>query len=473
MSRSTAVPRRAVPAAIVSAGLFAVVLPASAGADVARLVVPKGGETSAPTDASVSVTAPDGARRTLGPFRLPQRPGSMVASPDGSRLLVAPEALGEGTLHVLPTAGGPPVPLRLPAGVTIAEVSASGGWAVDGSSVLFGDALRDTDGETTTRRLSWTAVRCDTTSGACAELPTPAGSAPGGLATGFPGGSIASSSLPSVLPRSLLFTDTGQSSKSDDGTDDALTGWLRPSSVGGRRVLADLRRPVESTTRIVATGNRVVGRSSTRLGDGVPYAVSVVGGPSGALVVRATLRTRTQRRDGRFRVLARIAGPRLLTVAPDGRSRRGPLPVVPLGAADRRRAGLDRREALRFVPALGRPAGWLGFAGTIDGEGSTSSTALATMDDRGRARAVLVGGRLSTGEELLRFVPAAAGRRVIAPDVDLVGLERSTDTAVVTVRWYRSERELTTLERMRIATLRVPLAGGRPTVVAGTVDAAW
>lgn len=56
------------------------------------------------------------------------------------------------------------------------------------------------------------------------------------------------------------------------------------------------------------------------------------------------------------------------------------------------------------------------------------------------------------------------------PDLQLVGHERATNSAIVRVRWQTGGTSRGEGPR---AFLRVPLDGGPPTPIPGTVEAAW
>jgi hypothetical protein len=142
---------------------------------------------------------------------------------------------------------------------------------------------------------------------------------------------------------------------------------------------------------------------------------------------------------------------------------------------------------LPFTPLFDRADGsWLGVAGdpTLHLEGDddptggssaneADSVVLATLDASGAARAVRVGTREATAETLLRSVPGA-GPVGLTDELEVLGYERATRTAVVRVRWQVRTARRQVTGSFRSTVLRVPLDGtGRPTVLTGGVQAAW
>lgn len=418
----------------------------------------------------IVVTPTSGPSRALGPFMTAGVPGGLLASPDGGHLLVLPydDGNGGGVPVVVPVAGGPAMPLRLPAGTELARPFSQATWSPDGDEIVVGDVIRTSPepddggapaGEDHTP-LSGAALRCPVATLVCTALPGPAGSA-----VGFPGGVLVSSSPYSVLPVDYLLTGIG---------DEPHPDWATPSSAWGRLLLGVHRDVRESVTHAEAGGSRVVGRFAGRAADGVPCTLGLTGGASGALALRCTITTQLRTRDRRVRLTARVSGPRLLTVSADGTGRTGPVPRVRVARRDLRGsdgAALHGPQWLRVVPALGRPeGGWIGF-GVRDLTDVHRHEALATMTADGRARVVRIGGRAATAatlvESVSRLRPLESASRL-----DLVGYERGTRSAILTVRWVAQRRGRPGSNRT--TTLRVPLeGGGRPRVVTAGADAAW
>jgi hypothetical protein len=449
----------AVPLAV--AALLAVAAPATA--DVARMAVNEPNDPRQPSTVRITVTDGAGVERRFGPFATVDGPSGLVASPDGSHLLVLPsdDGNGEGRPYVVAAAGGPLVPLALPEDVAAAPPYSQLSWTPDGTEVIIGDAARSTprsdDPDETT--LTWTALRCPVATAICTELPGPAGSA-----VGVPGGALVSSSPFSLFPSEYLFAGI-----SDTPTPD----WVRPGGADGRLVRSLHGATRVSATHIEGAAPLTLGRFVGRAADGVPYTFGLTGGASGALALRYTLTTRVRHRaDGRIRLAQRGAGPRLLTVAPDGRARTGPVPRVRIARADLDGTARDRARGVArwpFVPRLGRSdGGWIGFA-FEDPASLAPDGVLATMGDDGRPRAVRVGGRAATARNLIEALPGAE-RFDSGSEFVVLGYERASRSAVVRVDWSSREGR----PRTRRVAVRVPLdGGGAPRVIPGGADAAW
>jgi hypothetical protein len=458
-SSSLLVGRRAVPLAV--AALLAGAAPAAA--DVARMAVVEPDDPRQPSTVRITVTDGAGADRQLGPFTTVDASSGLVASPDGRHLLVLPsdDGNGEGRPYVVAAAGGPLVALTLPENVAAAPPYSQLSWTPDGSEVIIGDAALSTPrpGDPDETTLTWTALRCPVATAVCTELPGPAGSA-----VGVPGGALVSSSPFSLFPPEYLFAGISDTPQPD---------WVRPGGANGRLV-RNLHGAIRvSVTHLEGAAPRTVGRFAGRAADGLPYTLGLTGGPSGALALRYTMTTGVRRRaDGRIRLTQRSSGPRLLTVAPDGQARTGPVPRVRIPRRDLDATVRDRVRGVPrwpFVPRLGRSdGGWIGFA-FEDPASLAPDGVLATMGDDGRPRAVRVGGRAATAKNLIDALPDLEpfGH---ASEFVVLGYERASRSAVVRVDWSSGEGR----PRTRRVAVRVPLdGGGAPRVVPGGADAAW
>lgn len=460
------------PLAVVVALLIA---PASAGADVASLAVVEDEELGKPATVRITTTAADGRSRALGPFLQPHAPSGLLAAPGGRHLLLLPNDQGQGdalaSVLALDDPAARPVPLAMPANVEIARPYSQLSWTPDGSEVVLGDVQRrvpkpgtdpDDDAEDQDD-VSWTAVRCPVATHVCTEIPGTPGSA-----VGVPGGALVSSSPLSLLPIEFVLGGLDEVRRPE---------WASPRTAYGRLLRSVANDPRVAETRIDGPAPRTVSRFAGPSSKGLPYAQGIVGGASGALVTRytATYRLRT-RGDGRVRLRASGSGPRLLTVAPDGTSRIGPVPRVRVARRDLSSIGRRRPrgpQRLSFIPGLGRPdGGWLGFADRKPDPPFLRGEVLAALGDDGRARVVRVGGRAAT---VARIVDGAPGLRpfVSYTDYELVGYEPATRSAVLHIEW-RERRPGSRRTRERDEAFRVPVDGtGRPTVVPAGAATAW
>lgn len=454
-------------------------------------VVPAGEEpkeTPAPQPSRVArvvLTAVDGSTRRLGPFRLPAPVDGVSASPDGRYLLLATSSQDEEDLsfdtYAVPTAGGTAQRLRLPEGSLPFSFSPPS-FTPDGAELLFSDVLT-IDPKADPKRVKPTDVtygsyRCALATGACTALP--AGS--GGAVVGFPGGMLTATSFFSGLSEQLkadLYVGNGL----------VTDKWVPRESRAADLLRQLLATPLRSTVVVQGTTPRTVSDTRRTPRDGVPLVLSALGGPSGALLTRVSLRMNLERRGGKVRSSAEGAASRLMTVRPDGTSTVGPVPRVTVSRTALRR--VDRRyaaarPALPFTPAVDRADGsWLGVAGDPalelegdDGRGGSSendaeAVVLAVLDASGTARAASVGGRPATAETLLRAVPRRGAIRSTGP-LEVLGYERATRTAVVRVRWRTGTQRRVEETTSRSVALRVPLDGsGRPTVLPGGIQTAW
>jgi hypothetical protein len=472
-----------VAATCAAALLIGVLQAGPAAADVARVTAAEPdassrplepGAPTQPTAVRVTTTTAAGDTRRLGPFPLEDAPSGLRASPDGRHLLLLPptDGNGDGTTYVLTLDGSAtatPRPLVTPTGVQVAPPYSQLSWTPDGSEVVVGDAARttprpgaDPDDEDA-EQLDWTSLRCPVTTLVCAETAGPRGSA-----VGVPGGAVVSSSYLSVLPTE--YTLRGLSDTPDPE-------WASPTSAFGRLIRSVNDEVRVSETRLDGTTSRTLGRFEGPASKGLPFTLGIVGGASGALLMRFTTTTRIETRKGRIRIRTRDTGPRLMTVAADGTTRTGPVPRVRVARRDLRRV-LSKLppgpQRLRFVPVLGRPdGGWLGFAADDPGPLDVDGQALATLGEDGRARVVRVRGRAATVLRILESVPGNGRVRAIV-GTRLVGYERASRSAVVRVDWEQRRPGRRGAGRRRDTTIRVPVDGtGRPGVVPGGADAAW
>lgn len=450
------------------------VLAGSAAADVATLTRSEDADLGKPVTVRVAVTAADGSTRRLGPFTLEDPPGGLLASPDGRRLLVLPQedGQGDGGTYVLTLDGSAPatpLPLTMPPDVQVAAPYSQLSWTPDGSEVVVGDAARttprpgaDPDDEDA-ELVEWTSLRCAAATRVCAETPGPRGSA-----VGVPGGALVSSSFLSVLPTD--YTLRGLSDTPDPE-------WASPASAFGRLIRSVNDDVRVSATHLESTTSRTVGRFEGPASKGLPFTFGIVGGASGALLMRYTTTTHLETRKGRIRLVTRDTGPRLMTVAADGTARTGPVPRVRIARRDLR--GVVARlpagpQRLRFVPVLGRSdGGWIGFAADDPEPLVARGAALALLGDDGRARVLRVGGRAATTRRILETAPGV-GPVTAVGETRLIGYERGRRSAVVRVAWRERRPGSRSRTRRREKALRVPVDGtGRPSVVPGGAATAW
>lgn len=470
--RRTAAPGRRTRAVLAAATIALAggalgAVPASAG--VARLVVEGNPYPRDAATVRIVTTDDGGTTRTLGPFRLDEAPGGILAAPDGRHAVLLPSDDDEATpVWIAPLDGRPPVRLALPPGVAAYEAFSQISWSEDGSEVVIGNALwadpaTEAAGAPAPRpdQIRTTALRCAVATATCVELP-----APGGYAVPLPGdGAVVGSSLLSLLPLDFLF---------EGASDEAQPDWESARSARGRLLTGVANDVRTSSFRIEGPEGTAARELDRRVGPasgGLPVASDAVSGPGGALLTRTTLRLRLQRRGGKVRLRPRETAPRFLAVAPDGRVTKRAVPELRLSRRDQRPINGPRGGVgtLRFRPAVGLPdGGWVGSG--VDRATGLNSYAPATMDAAGAARLLRTGGRTATPRALVAAAVGLPRRRFASSGpLEIVGYERATRRLLVRVLWGRSEDG-----DGRSAVLRVRLDGcGRPQVVRGGADTAW
>ncbi|WP_026911140.1 hypothetical protein [Patulibacter minatonensis] len=438
-----------------------------ASARVARLEVDGEAYDRGPTTVRITTADPSGAHRTLGPFRLADHPGGILAAPDGRHAALLPNSEYESHLWIAPLDGGAPVQLTMPTGVVTYGDLSRVGWSEDGRELVVGDAAWidpafDPDGAEEARpdQVRWTSLRCAVATGACAENP-----GPGGLAASIPGGVVVGSSALSLLPVEYLFEGVG---------DEPLPDWERATSERGRLLTGVAEDVRTSSTRIEGTAApRILDRQARPATQGLTLTRDAVSGPSGALLTRSTTRFRLDRRPGKVRLRGTTGGGRLVAVAPDGTVTRRAVPTMRVPRREQETvARILAREidTLAFRPAVGTPdRGWVGEG--VLGTAGLNGVAVAVMDPEGRARLVRVRGRIATPAALVaaaRGLPA--GRKQASGPLRVVGYERATRRAIVRVSYEAPDATGSS----RSVALRVRLDGrGRPVAVEGGADTAW
>jgi hypothetical protein len=383
---------------------------------------------------ATTLLRPDGTSRALDRVPGGSHPAGVKAltvSPDrrwvaqtvGTRLVLLPTDGGTAqTLWDPALRPGPAVPPWVGVGST------SAWWNATGTALTTGP-LRTASGTTAVRRCTVAPVACRTTA------------LPGALPVG-------------ALPdgRLLLANDHRALAAS---IDEAYTTWQNRSAAWVRRMRALLRRPRTTALRIEArpgAPGHVLWQRRRPASDGIVRFQALVptGAASGALLqwVRTRLVLRTRRDEGHLqaRVAAVDGGSGAWHVGSDGRLRA-------LGAS----------TLWRGTPVVALPdGGWLGYVNrTVRGQRVSRP---ARISPRGTAVELRVAGRPITPRDLHDALGRPAAERLPLPDPDrgtaedaevrVVGFEESTASTVVVYE-----------ERHALAVARIPLDGGRPSLV--------
>lgn len=461
--------------------------PTTATAGTARIaaVDTARGHEDGPARASIVVTTSDDGARTLGPYRFRHVPTELTSSPDGRYLVVGSDLLGRSSeITIVPTDGSGPFALRIEPRSLVVTSTSDFSWSADGSELIVGGA----DDQRAPRgrwRFRSAALRCPIATRVCTRIP---GSE--GLAAAIPGGVVTSTPLDDVLP-----------------SGSQLGGFVEPTTIDARparqsryerELLRELRTPERTRTTLVRTGanpptTTVLTTRKQRLARGTDAAISVLGSPSGALIVHDRHRVAVTRRGTKLRLRSRTQPRRWTVVAPDGtrRTRRMRTFLVPRADAPAYDWGRKLpRQRLGAVPSVGVAAGgWVGTVGFVRGAGP-GGYLLARIAPTGAAELMRTGGRPASARNLVR---TTLGRTPTPGEasLDVVGYEAATDAAIVTVDWSEGPPDASTApdgnldpdgvvesrgEPVRgTATVRVPLDGRTPpTVVSRTQEqAAW
>lgn len=416
-----AVPRARHLLAVVTLGVVAV--PAAAEADVLRI-------TQRGDHVSVTALGPVGPR-VLTQQHLPatDEPGLWSASPDGrhlafesySRTVVLSLSGGRSPITV---AAAPPraVPARL-------------WWLPDGSEYVVGPSKEPTSGRQVVRRC---------------PLPLGTPCTTQNLGTAAPIGTTSDGGL--------LVTDGDRDLGRFFREDDAQ--WRERPRAWASRVRRLLDRPRPQRVWVLAPDGRasrpLLGGRATPSHGLADLHVTAGDTTSGPLLTRQRgprLRLETRARRGRLQARVVVRPPRSGAVEQWRLEPGGRLVAVP------------RLRARRFVPSVPLADGsWLGerFVGTAKDLVRTRMVPALGRPD-GSGRDLTVGGQVVTPRRLYAALalppgdaPAPADPTLrLASSVLLVGLERSTRSAVVR---FTDRRE-------RDVVARVPLDGGAPTAL--------
>lgn len=381
-----------------------------------------------------TLLSPDGTSRVLG-----RVPGASHPA-DAKTLTVSPGrrwvAQTVGTrLILLPTDGRATLTLRdpvlrpwpaVPSWVGVGTTSTW--WNATGTALTTGP-LRTAAGTTAVRR-------CTVTPAVCRTTPLPGALPVGALPDGR-----------------LLLADEHRAL--DASVNEGYATWHDRSAAWVRRMRALLHRSRTTTLRIEAgpgASGRVLWQRRRPASNGIVRFQALVptGAASGALLqwVRTRLLLRTRRHDGRLqaRIAAVDGGSGAWRVAPDGRLR-----------------ALGSSTLWRSTPLVPLPdGGWLGLANrTVRGQRVSRP---ARISAAGRVDELRVAGRPLTPRDLHDALGRPAGERLPLPDPDfgtaedaevrILGFEEATASAVVVYE-----------ERHALGVARVPLDGGRPSLV--------
>lgn len=479
------VPRITLATLAVAAVLAAAGPPAIAAADTARIVKDGATRDTGPANATIVVTALDGTARTLGPYRFRHVPTDLTSSPDGRYLAVGSGLAGPTReITIVPTDGSGPFVLRVTPRPLVITSTSDFSWSADGSELIVGGA-EDQKAPLGRWRYRSAALRCPVATRICQRIPDSEG-----LAAAVPGGIVTSTPLDDVLP-----------SGSQWG------GYVQPTTIDARparqrrderQLLREVRTRSRTRTTVVSTvadppTTATVTTRTARLTAGVDAAVSVLGGPSGALIVHDRHRVTVTRRGAKLRLRTRTQARRWTIVAPDGTRRTRPMRVFLVPKADAPTHDWGQklpRQQVGAVPSVAVPTGgWLGTVGFVRGNGP-GGYVLARITPDGSARFMRAGGQLASARNLVRNVL----RRSPTPStasLDVVGYETATDAAIVTLNWSEGPPDESiapggSTDATGVvespgkhlggaATIRVPLDGRTaPTVVSRTTEqAAW
>lgn len=428
--RVTAVARRPpVSTVLVVVATLAVLgQPPIATADVARISVVDQPVIGGPVRATITITAPDGGTRTLGPHPFRHYPDALTASPDGRLLAVDSGRSDEQRqIVIVPTDGGSPFELRTKPRSLVVMSASDLSWSADGRDLVIGSV----DDRRSPRGHRWypaTALRCPIVTRVCREIPNN-----DGLAATVPGGFVTSTPLYDVLPFDSPFA----------GGAETVTIDARPArrSRAQQRLLRDVRTPYRTRTTLVSTAAeppaRTVSERTSRLVDGIDAAISVLGGPSGALIVHDHHRVSVTRRGTKLRLRSQESVRRWTTIAPDGTRRTRALPRlrIPKAHSTTRLWGrklIAQRAGVVPSTAIGT-GGWLGTVG-VPSRTDTGGLVLVRIAPSGTARFARSGGRPASASALVR---SALGRvpSVGSAVLEVIGYESATQAAIVTLSW--------------------------------------
>lgn len=472
-------PRSTGAALAAAAVLAAVGQPASATADTARIVTDDATRDTGPAHAAIVVTALDGATRTLGPYRFRHVPTDLKNSADGRYLAVGFDLAGRShEVTIVPTDGSGPFALRVtPPSLGITSTS-DFSWSADGSELIVGGA-EDQKAPLGRWRYRSAALRCPIATRICQRIPDGEG-----LAAAVPGGIVTSTPLDDVLPSGSQF----------GGFVEPTTIDVRPARQrrDERQLLREVRTRSRTRTTLVTTvvdppTTASVMARTARLTAGIDAAISVLGGPSGALIVHDRHRVSVTRRGTKLRLRSQTQARRWTVVAPDGTRRTQPMRVFLVPKADAPTYNWGQklpRQRLGAVPSAAiTTGGWLGTVGFVRGNGP-GGYLLARVTPTGRAELMRSGGRLVSARNLVRTVLHRAPTPSTA-SLDVVGFEAASDAAIVTLGWSEGAPDKSIAPEgvvasrgdhvNVVATVRVPLDGKTaPTVVSHTMEqAAW
>lgn len=459
-------------------------LPATAAAGTARIVTGDAPLTARPARASVVVTGSDGQARTLGPYRFRHVPTGLTSSPDGRYLVIGSDLEDQSReIVIVPTDGSGPFALRTVSRSLVVTSTSDFSWSADGSELIVG-GTEDHRSPRGRWRFRSAALRCSITTRVCLRIPDSEG-----LAAAIPGGIVTTTPLDDVLP-----------------SGSQLGGWVEPTTIDARparqsryerQLVREVRTPERTGTTLVRTDldpptTTVLATRTSRLTRGTDAAVSMLGGPSGALIVHDHHRVAATRRGKKLRLRSRSGARRWTVVAPDGTRRTRPMRVFLVPKADAPTYDWGRklpRQRIGVVPAVGiATGGWVGTVGFVRGAGP-GGYLLARIAPDGAPRLVRTGGQLASARNLVRTVLGHTPTPGEA-SLDIVGYEAASDSVVVTLDWSEGPPDESIAPGGNVdpdgvvqsrgervggtATVRVPLDGAASSVVSRTKEhAAW
>lgn len=449
--RSPKAPRRAAPLVRPRTSLAALgtltalalaVQPTIATADTARL----GSPTS--NGRAIVLTAADGTTRTIGPYDVDPWPMTLRISPDRRQIAIIPVAPSLiDTVLIVPTDGGPARTLTIGPQRRGLTGRSDLSWTTDGQALIIGDTKL---GRASRDERHWSRVlRCDLVASACHAIP-----GVDGVAAPVPGGIVTSSSVGSLVPFDPGFVDVGPSRPSQR----LLRFRVDRDDRGKLRSFAKRQR---SRTALVTDTTRTLTAETASLEAGIDGAITVVGGPSGALLVHQRHRTRVTRGKRGSTVDWRVGPLRWTLIDPSGARRTmvAPRLRIPTRLVESTPESAGRTTRLAtVVPRTALPVGgWLADVQTLT-EAGHDGHALATITPDGRASLVRSNGKLVAATDLIR---TPLGRRASSHSASfrLIGHEATSNAAVVVVNWGEERRS--DYRYMR-ATVRVPLDGRTP-----------